>query len=468
MEITRELKATLEKLSKVNMDFFEFVEKNPESLKSISFEGMKATGDSYKLQAWPTFINSKTKALFLEASVKVANLVKSIPARFFANDPNRGAAFYEQPAEVVNIQLEGINDDHLANVVGRLDFILSTEGIKCLELNVSASTIGWQYSQWLSLYLNTPVIDKFLKEYKVKINNENYPGLFLEHMIRLASPLVEPDGIAAGAPGRQLNVAMVMEGYIENPADKNPFLENLKQLYPGKLAGYDLTGNLFTCDMTHLRYSDNKVYCNGHRVHGLIELYHGIMPPGVMRAFTHGNIRLLNGPVTGLLSNKLNLALLSEHEDSAIFTEEEKESIKKYIPWTRKIIPGEILYKGEKINMESFLITNKDKLVIKPSLGLGGQQVCIGQATFRKEWEYIVNNALRKRTFLAQELVETPRFLYLSGEEGCAFHDTVWGVWLLGSQYGASMVRVLPAKNDRRVVNAAQGAEVSAVFEVDE
>ncbi|MCU0287159.1 MAG: hypothetical protein MUF15_12290 [Acidobacteria bacterium] len=457
MEIPGELTSILKQLSQVNIDFNEFVSRNPDSLKSISFEGMKATGDSYKLQAWPTFISPQTKALFLETSVKVFNLVKSIPARFFANDPNRAAAYYEQPTAVVNVQLEGINDARLAGIVGRVDFMLSPPGLKCLELNISTYTIGWQYPVWQSLYLNTPVIDKFLKEYRVKINNENYPGLFLEHMIRLASPLAGP----------QLNVAMVMEGYSEDNQDKNPFLENLKQLYPAKLACSGLPGQLFMCDFPHLEYSDNKVYYHGHRVHGLIELCHGIMAPGVMKAFTSGNICLLNGPVTGLLSNKLNLALLSEHEDADLFTAEEKETIKTYIPWTRKIIPGETLYKGEKIQMENFLIANKDKLVIKPSLGLGGQQVCIGQAIFRKEWEYIVSTALRKRTFLVQELVEAPRFLYRSGEEGCAFHDTVWGVWLLGSQYGASMVRVLPAGKGRKVVNAAQGAEVSAVFEVD-
>ena len=468
MEITTELETTLRKLSQVNIDFLEFVKKNPESLKSIHFKDMKSTGDSYKLQAWPTFINPQTKALFLEMGVKVFALVKSIPARLFHNDPEQIGAYFEQPAAVVNVQLEGITDAHLANMVGRVDFIFSTSGIKCLELNVSAYTIGWQYPVWEALYLNTPVIDRFLKEYRVKINNENYPGLFLDHMIRLAAPLAALPGNVGNDGNPELNVAMAIEGYIENPQDKNPFLENLQQLYPGKLSRGGFTGHLFMCDFPDLEYSDNKVYFKGRRIHGLIELYHGIMPPGVMRAFTHGNIRLLNGPMTGLLSNKLNLALLSEHEDSNLFTDEEKETIKKYIPWTRKIIPGETLYKGEKINMENFLIANKDKLVIKPSLGLGGQQVCIGQAIFRKEWEYVVNTALRKRTFLVQQLVEVPRFLYRSGEDGCAFHDTVWGIWLLGPQYGAAMVRALPSGNARKVVNAAQGAEISAVFEVDE
>jgi len=67
-----------------------------------------------------------------------------------------------------------------------------------------------------------------------------------------------------------------------------------------------------------------------------------------------------------------------------------------------------------------------------------------------------------------QELVESPRSLYQVGEEGGGLHDTVWGVWVLGSRYGASFVRAVPAGNTRKVVNGAQGAKISLVFEVDE
>ncbi|HLP61075.1 MAG TPA: hypothetical protein VK186_19700 [Candidatus Deferrimicrobium sp.] len=470
MELSAEMKATLDELSRVNGDFNGFIKKNPESLKSNSFKDLKSS-DEYKLQAWPTFLKPQTKALFLEMGTKVFDLIKSIPGRFFANDPHRAAAFFEQPAAVIKLQLDGINHDHLANLVGRVDFIFSTAGLKCLELNVSATTIGWQLPGWEALYLNNPVIAKFLNEYRVKINNENYPALFLDHMIRFTEPLAAPPDTAgnAGHDGQsELNLAMVMQGYIESEQAANPLWGNLKSLYHEKLSHRSLTGNLMMCDFPDLEYIDNKIYFKGRRIHGVIELCHGIVAPGVMKAYMAGNIRLLNGPMTGLLSNKLNLALLSEHENSDIFTSAERETIKKYIPWTRKIIPGETVYKGEKINLPDFLMAHKDKLVIKPSLGLGGQRVCIGQDIFRKEWEYLVNMALRKKNYVVQELVEAPRFPYRFGEDGFAFHDIVWGIWLLGPQYGASFIRLLPSGNARKVVNAAQGAEIGIIFEVDE
>ena len=465
MEITGEMEETLKKLSKVNVDFIEFVKKNPESLKKTSFKNLESTSYSYALQGWPTFINLQTKAAFREMGVKVFDLIRSIPARLFDNDPEQIAAYLEQPAAVVELQLEGIPDDHLANIVGRADFTFSTTGLKCLEFNITVGSSGWQLPEWESLYLNTPIIDRFLKEYQVKIHNGNYPGLFLDHIIRFAAHLAAP---VSNTGNPELNAAVVLQGYVENPQSKDPFLEELRQLYQEKLSSKGLSGNVFMCDFPHLECIDNLVYFKGNRIHGLIELLHGSLPPGVRKAYTSGTIRLLNGPVTGLLSNKLTLALLSENEESDVFSPEEKETIKKYIPWTRKIIPGDTVYRGEKIRMESFLAANKDKLVIKPPLGLGGQRVCIGQGTFRKEWEYLVKTALRKKDFLVQELVEAPRLLYQLGEDGCAYHDIVWGVWMLGPQYGASFVRAVPGGNARRVVNGAQGAEISIVFETDE
>lgn len=465
MEITAELEETLEKLSKVNIDFLQFVKKNPGSLKRSSFSTLSSSSYSYKLQAWPTFINPQTKASFLEMGLNVCNLIKSIPARLFDNNAKRIAAYFEQPEAVVNLQLEGITPDHLANMVGRADFTFSPRGLKCLEFNISIAISGWQLPEWESLYLKTPIIDRFLKENQVEINNENYLGLFLDHIIRWALPLAEP-GAKTGNP--ELNVVMVVQGYNENHQHKNTLLEDLRRLYKEKLSRKALTGNVFMCDIPRLEYGDNRVYFKGNRVHGIIELLHGIVTPGVMKAYTAGNLCLLNGPMTGLLSNKLNLALLSEHEESGVFSSEEREIIKKYIPWTRKIIPGENSYRGEKIILENFLIANKDKLVIKPPLGLGGQRVGIGQGMFRREWESLVKTALRKKDFLVQELVESPRGLYQLGENGCAYHDTVWGVWILGSQYGASFVRVQPAGNVRKVVSGAQGAEISFAFEVDE
>jgi len=464
MEITAEMKNIMDKLSRVNSDFIEFVEKNPLARKLSSFESLELYHKYYALQAWPTFINRETKEDFRARAISVCELIKSVPARLFNNDPKKIGAYYQLPENLVKLQLEGVTPDHLANLVGRGDFILTPSGLKCLEFNISAAVSGWQLPEWEARYLSTPVIAQFLKEYQVKINNDNFMGLYLDHVIQSAAHPVDPAG---GGEGSRLNAAMVAEGY-GGEEHENPFQTYLTQLYTEKLSQKSLKGNIYICDHHHLDFRNNAVYFEGNRIHTLTELYHGLVPPGIINAFSTGNLRLLNGPVTSLLSNKFCLAALSEYEDSDLFTSQERKTIKEAIPWTRKILPGETTFRGEKITMENFLVPNKDKLVLKPSIGLGGEGIHIGQGTPRELWEKLVNTALRERKSLVQELVDAPPGLYQVGQDGCAHHDTVWGVWIFGPLYGGSFVRTIPKMGPRKVVNAYTGARISVVFEVDD
>lgn len=459
------MKEILEKLSGANVDFIEFVKKNPEALKLSSFKSLELNDRYYALQAWPTFISRARKEDFRDTAINLCELIKSIPARLFNNDPEKIGAYYNVPKNLVKVQLEGVSADHLANLVGRGDFIFLTSGLKCLEFNVTANVSGWQMPDWEARYLKTPVIAQFLKQYRLKINNDNFMGIFLDHIIQSAEHLAEPYG---DSNGRLLNAAMLTEGFTGNITGKNPMQAYLNRLYQEKLKSKSLKGSVIICDHQYLDFDQNYVYFKGNRIHAVTELYHGLIPPGIVRAAAKKNLRLINGPITGLLSNKFNLALLSEYENSDLFSQEERETIKNHIPWTRRIVAGETTYKEEKIKLDNFLMTQKNRLVIKPSIGLGGEGVFIGPGTSTEKWENLVNTSLREKTSLVQELVDAPPSLYQVGEDGFAPHDTVWGTWVFGPLYGGSFVRAIPKKGARRVVNAYTGAKISIVFEVDE
>jgi uncharacterized circularly permuted ATP-grasp superfamily protein len=168
------------------------------------------------------------------------------------------------------------------------------------------------------------------------------------------------------------------------------------------------------------------------------------------------------------MSNKFNLALLSENADSNIFTREERELIVKYIPWTRKIVPGETTYEGKIIDLEDFVRSNRERLVIKPSMGAGGVGVYIGQNLDETRWLEIVKTAFRTKGWLVQEYVESSPYLYQVGENRSTLHNVVWGFFVFGSRYAGGWVRVLPKEGNLGVVNSSQGAEESIIFEIDE
>ena len=462
MEITGTIKEGLNKLSRVNIEFLEFVKKNPGGFNRWNFKPLELNDEFYRLQPWPTFISRPIKTLFQDAGVKVYNLIKSIPARLFDNDPVKISNYYEFPANLIKLQMEGVTHDHLANLLGRGDFIFSPTGVKCLEFNISVNVSGWQLPAWEALYLKTPVISRFLEEYQVKINNENFISLFLEHILGATLHQAGED--------REINIAIVTGNrtLCEGKDNKNPLLMDFNRLYNEQLCHKSLKGSIFMCDYKHLEVVNQRIYLKGKRIHALVELFNGLVPPGIMKTFAAGNTCLFNGPVTGLLSNKLNLVLLSEYEDSDLFSHEEKDTIKKYIPWTRRITPGEMTYNGERVKTGDFIISNKDKFVVKSSLGLGGEGVWVGKSTPANQWETLVKTAVRKQSFLVQEWVECSPGLYQVGESGWARHDTVWGFWVFGSRYAGTWVRAMPQNINRGVISCHEGATISVIFEVED
>jgi glutathione synthase/RimK-type ligase-like ATP-grasp enzyme len=166
----------------------------------------------------------------------------------------------------------------------------------------------------------------------------------------------------------------------------------------------------------------------------------------------------------------LNLALLSDYEalESSTFSDEEKKVIHRYIPWSRKIVPGYTDHGKKKVKLENFICINKDQLVIKPSGGRGGAGVYIGQHTPQPKWEELLETAVHQGNWLVQEFVSSLPLLYQDGEVGCEVHNVVWGFLVLGSQYGGTVIRVLPQKHDKGVINYHQGAKVGVLFEVNQ
>lgn len=465
MEITKDIENTLRLLSKVNLDFLAFVENNPACLYRDNFKELEEMRNKlHYLQSWPTFLGREAKKMFREAGVKLFDLIKSIPERVFQNDTRAMSAYYELPVSLLDLQMEGVTlgGGHLDNLLARGDFILSPQGLKCLEYNVAGILGGHLLPLWESLYLKNPLVLRFLKEYNITIKNKNLLEQYLEHCMRTAELPVSRFGDA------EINVALVLKGDAQ--ANLGPmagyldklYRELLQREYPAR------NGNIFLCDFPALDVRNDSVYYKGCRIHALTEWHFGVTPPRIMKAFKAGNISIMNGPVTGLMSAKSNLALLSEHKDSGIFNHEEKQIIEKYVPWTRKITTGETVYRGERIRLEDFILSHKDEFVIKSSLGLAGDSVYIGKSMSPGQWEDGVKNALRNKNWVVQEAVTSSSALYQHGETGCAVYDMVWGFFMFGSHYAGTFLRVILKKDAPRIVNTHQGAQVSIVFEVDD
>ncbi|MCP4180223.1 MAG: hypothetical protein GY756_20865 [bacterium] len=171
------------------------------------------------------------------------------------------------------------------------------------------------------------------------------------------------------------------------------------------------------------------------------------------------------GLIGSLLSSKLSIAFLSEHQDSDIFNEEEKGKIRKYIPWTRKAVNKKIQIDDELITLRDYTERNKNGLVIKYTESFGGKGIFIGKNCSNEIWSIICERAFTEPFWIVQELLKSQPLLMLQEKDVVEF-DYVWGSFVLGSEYCGSELRMVPFLDTPNVINGSNGAEVTVVLEV--
>jgi thioesterase domain-containing protein/acyl carrier protein len=459
--ITPRIRSAHRRLSDYSLEFLKYVRRRPEALALSCYESLKSGDVNDELQPWPTFVGPALLRAIRQAAEGVSALIKTIPQKIFQNDARRMSDCYGSPLNLVQTQMQGLDDQYLAGLLGRGDFVLTAGGLKCLEFNMSANLGGLALPFWESLYLQTPVISRFITEQHIDIYNLNLLGLLFRHLIAAAAARGNP-------PGGELNIAVVLPKDETGSTGLPQQEAYLNAIYQETLLAVDrsLTGRVILTDYPHLRVADKGLRWRSQAIHVLVEMYHGVVPPEIFRLFQSGRLVLFNGPITGLLSNKLNLALLSEHRDSAAFNRQERAIIGNYIPWTRQIKATITTYRGEQVSLADLILDHRPELVIKPAVGFGGQDVFIGKFTSPRDWASLVDRALQQKKWLAQEYCDSLPLLYQTGGDGCRVHRGAWGFYVFGEKYAGGNVRLLPVHVEPGIVNVKQGAKASVIFEV--
>jgi hypothetical protein len=159
MDFPREIYEAHRQLSQCSVKFIEFVRNNPEGLRRSHFDAIvnHPIFYYYRLQPWPTFVNRKMKQELKIVCMKVFNLIKSIPRRFFNYDFGKISQYFEIPVDRCRQLFEGVDDEYLAGMLDHGDFVISpTTGIKCIEYNVASWLGGYGQDYLEQVYTQIP------------------------------------------------------------------------------------------------------------------------------------------------------------------------------------------------------------------------------------------------------------------------------------------------------------------------
>ncbi len=121
----------------------------------------------------------------------------------------------------------------------------------------------------------------------------------------------------------------------------------------------------------------------------------GINNP-IIRAMRDGNVYITNSISAKMLAKKASLALLSDERYTDLYSAQEHEAIREFIPWTRVIEERTTEYKGETIDLISYVAEHREEFTLKPNDDYGGTGVMLGWESSADAWESKLKLALEK------------------------------------------------------------------------
>ena len=421
------------------------------------------------LQSWPVFADAARIRELERIAAGLTRLLKGVPARCFGGDCVRMAAFYgvDQPELLAAVLAE---PNGIEAALARLDFLEDGSGLRCLELNAGSYVGGWYTERLAPLYLRCSELAAFLQGQGLRASHRPTIRLMFAHIVRDTRRRCRRDG--------ELNLALVLHPQTDSFLRSLDPPELLQRELDAALAAEDpaLRGSIFLCGYGDLEVGPAACRYRGRPVHAILEQQDGPTHPAAFRLFKAGSVNLFSGPVTGLLSDKRNLALLSAAAGeggppagaaapACPLSDDERRLVSRHLPWTRLAAPAAAVFRGAPVFVPDLLAGRREELVLKSAQSVGGADVHVGRFLAAGAWDEAVRHALAAPGWIVQEEVRALPWLLPAADEGLAAYDVVWGVFVFGESYGGTFVRMLPRER-HGVVNVRQGCEVGIVLEV--
>lgn len=440
--------------------FAEYAVSHEECLDRRSFGALGKPGGltPFELQPWPALVDEAAVAEMERVSVGLCRLIKAIPDRVFYRDAEEIARHYDFPGtDPVRSMLS--RPDGIEDAVARGDFAWTEDGLQCLEMNLASHLGGWGSTRWADRYLAVPVIRRFAVEHGIDLDCRDTVRMLFEHIVVTA----QRDGRSTGG---ELNLAVLVPSELEAGVAEE-VLEMLEPACRAVLSARGLTGTVGLHRAGELRERDGRVIAGGRTIHAVAEAHEGSTPTAVFRCFKEGTVQLYNGTVRQLLSDKRNLALLSELATTGLFTADEERLIEDHLPWTRRLVPGDTVREGRTVSLAEHAVEAREELVLKDARFASsgkGRGVHVGAETDDAEWRALLRRALGDGGWIVQERVRSLPMLFQHGERGCAPHEVVWGLFVFGDRYAGGFLSLRP-HDGPAVVNTVLGASGGVIFE---
>jgi uncharacterized circularly permuted ATP-grasp superfamily protein len=111
---------------------------------------------------------------------------------------------------------------------------------------------------------------------------------------------------------------------------------------------------------------------------------------------------------------KAFFAVLTDERNGALFSHDERELIRRHIPWTRVVADIKTSHNSQPVELLAFIGKERENLVLKPSDEYGGSGVTLGWETDEATWDTAIGRALSAKNgaWIVQERIPIRREVF--------------------------------------------------------
>ncbi|MGB8508593.1 MAG: hypothetical protein WCD76_09320 [Pyrinomonadaceae bacterium] len=338
-------------------------------------------------------------------------------------------------------------------VTTRLDAFVHGDEVKFVEYNAENPSSLSDQSGLNEILFEVRALQTFSERYRLRQFNP------CESLLRA---LLETYREWSGQAGRAPNVAIV--DWPDLPT-ANEFI---------LLRNYFAACGVPTiiCEPDELEYTGGKLRRGDFNVdlvykrviiHELLARYDETH--ALMRAYTNGDVCLVNPFRCKMLHKKAAFELLTDEERAHWFTPSEREVIHACVPWTRRVEARRTQYRGESIDLLEYVRKNRADFILKPNDDYGGHGVFLGRTASEAVWDEHLSRAL-SGDYVVQELIE------LHTEEFPVFDDEHWNLQAMYVDTNPFLFRgvadgALVRLSDSPIVNVTSGGGETGFFAIE-
>lgn len=130
--------------------------------------------------------------------------------------------------------------------------------------------------------------------------------------------------------------------------------------------------------------------------------------PAFFEAYEKGLAVFVNSFRCYLSEDKAFFAILTDERFSDLMSPSERDFVDAHLPWTRKVEGRKTRWQDRTIDLLPWIENHRERLVLKPTHGYGGESVTVGSSVDDRRWSDAVQTASTKGGWIVQERVEIP------------------------------------------------------------